>query len=363
MGTVGLASYQFGTQPFTLAPAKLFPSGVSLPPAGDVQTTASIEQRTPVEIYQVHDNEIRFPSKNLEQSQIEVLQKEIAGLRRRLIALSEQNANYSRRISELEKQASIGSSAQTGDRTENTGPAIEPVPGVIKTDVQPPSRPHSEIVIDPSSTVPLGAKSEQEVAGSIAATPDEDPQTRQQPSRVVALDQKTEATASKGAPVEISPEPVRIVTLPQETDEQVTTGSIPDPAQDPASDTFDLSPAQTVQAPTIVTPSEPSGRVNGQIKRSDFGAVIGHYSSTAAAAKAWADFKSQNDERMRDLRPLLLERQIAEGGISLLVGPFGNAADAAIACLQLLETTELCHPAVYAGDSLVTAAEFRDTAL
>jgi hypothetical protein len=45
-----------------------------------------------------------------------------------------------------------------------------------------------------------------------------------------------------------------------------------------------------------------------------------------------------------------------------MIGPFANAADAAVACLRLLDTTELCRPAIYAGDPLVTAAEFRDNA-
>ncbi|MES0881964.1 hypothetical protein [Roseibium sp. SCP14] len=363
MGTVGLASYQFGTQPLTQNSARLIPSGLPLPPAGDIETTASIGRETPVEIYQIQDNEIRYPSKDLEQSQIEVLQREIAGLRRRLIALSEQNISYSRRISELEKQVSITGPAQTESLTESVDPTIEPVPGVIKTEIQPPSRPQSELVIDPAPSGSPTAENAKKVSDTIAEMSEPDLQTRSHPPRVVALDQKAEVSTPTEPPFQASREPVRIVTLPQGTDEPVTTGSIPAPTQAPTLEGFDQAPTQTVLAPTVVTPSEPSGRVNGQIKRSDFGAVIGHFSTTAGAAKAWADFKSQNEERMRDLRPLLLERQVAEGGVSLLIGPFGNAADAAIACFQLLETTELCHPAVYAGDSLVTAAEFRDTAL
>ena len=42
-------------------------------------------------------------------------------------------------------------------------------------------------------------------------------------------------------------------------------------------------------------------------------------------------FKTQNVERMRDLRPLLMPRQTDEGGVALMVGPFANAADAAVA--------------------------------
>ncbi|MEM9635979.1 MAG: hypothetical protein AAGA50_31995, partial [Pseudomonadota bacterium] len=239
----------------------------------------------------------------------------------------------------------------------------EPVPGVIKTDTQPPSRPQSGVAIDPTLTDVSIADNRKEVSGATSAMPEMDVKSGQTSPRVVALGQNTTTPEVAKPAVEVSREPVRIVTLPQDTDEPVTTGSVPAATQEPSLDIFDQEPTQTIETPTIVTPSEPSGRVNGQIKRSDFGAVIGHFSSTAAAAKAWADFKSQNEERMRDLRPLLLERQVAEGGISLLIGPFGNAADAAIACLQLLDTTELCHPAVYAGDSLVTAAEFRDTAL
>ena len=87
-----------------------------------------------------------------------------------------------------------------------------------------------------------------------------------------------------------------------------------------------------------------------------------HSTGTLYLYKSHADFKNQNAERMRDLRPLLMQRNTPQGGIALMVGPFANAADAAVACLHLLDVTELCHPTLFAGNPLVTAAEFRDTA-
>jgi len=64
---------------------------------------------------------------------------------------------------------------------------------------------------------------------------------------------------------------------------------------------------------------------------------------------------------MRDLRPLIKSSD-ARDGVSLLVGPFGNAADAAAACYYLLNVTDLCQPALFAGTPMVTASEFPKTA-
>jgi hypothetical protein len=378
MGTVGIASIQFSGNSNEMensSSSEMRASGVALPPAGDIETTASIGtrgQRPSVGIMNLRDNRANQASTELNQSQIEVMQREIVGLRRRLMDLSEQNRFYSKRIAALEKEVAVSKlsgltgSARAGASVKNK--AAEPASGVVRTNSNPamtgPVVAHS-IASNPPITISGGPE-----AMDTTVSPSQQMPTT--PPRLISIYQDKR---SINPGVEISSdtrEPIRIVTLRQpetdtEADEQpVVTGSIPTATADTLPEVFDTTPTRTTLEPKVITPSNAVGRLRGgsdsQIKRSDFGAVIGHYRSTASAAKAWADFKEQNEERMRDLRPLLLERQGPEGGISLLVGPFGNAADAAVACLHLLDVTNLCHPALYAGDPLITAAKFRDSA-
>ncbi|MCV0426082.1 MAG: hypothetical protein K5905_11460 [Roseibium sp.] len=383
MGTVGLASYQFGTQssPSSTATVRLLPSGLALPPAGDVETTASIARSSPIGIMQLRNNSGADHTPGIEQSQIEVLQREIVGLRRRLSALSEQNLNYSRRISILEKQVALAARPGGKEKPNLQKTETQPAPGVVVNELTPPSTtqaPASKSAIPqieaemkrPSG--PAAAQHEIDRDQAAETQPEKTVEVNASPrpvSRNITLTRSPEYMPSASEPQTIpgidTKEPVRIVALPKPSNEPLATGSIPNPNGDGEPGTFRATPTRTVAEPKIITPSEPVGRlrsgVESQIKRSDFGAVIGHYKSTASAAKAWADFKDQNEDRMRDLRPLLLERKVPEGGVALLVGPFGNAADAAIACARLLDVAEFCRPALYTGDPLVTTAEFRDT--
>lgn len=344
MGTVGLASYQFGTR--AVPSPRFSATDLPLPPAGDVTTTASIgsaSRSLPVEIMQMPRPGSSASDADLAESQIEVLQREIVALRRRLSALSEQNLGYSRRIAALEQQLTPIKPSETGRDSSAAGrPPREPDPGAIITE------PAAEF-IPPIARIPPV------------------PVSKMQPS--ADSHQNSQPAGPASGPTAEAQEPVRIVELPAPDGEPMATGAIPlqGGGSEQSPEAFDATPTSTITKPEIISPSSPAGRLHGssgesQLKRSDFGAVIGHYSTSAAAAKAWADFKDQNEERMRDLRPLLLERKVPEGGIALMVGPFANAADAARACLHLLDVAELCQPAIYAGDPLIAAAKFRDSA-
>lgn len=387
MGTVGLASYQFSNAPQQFTPKFDFPSGLTLPPMGGVATTASISTSSgkgvPIEVMQLPDGGKDAPLPALSQSQIEVLQKEIVGLRRRLGALAEQNVAYSRRIAALEKEAARSKSSSSDTTIGSNGEPAEPGPGVIRTEAAksnpktslPVPHPSPKMRVEVNQQVPATSAAQAQTVRK-DASPQRMPETSKAPPRMVSMQAGTKASNAPSQKFNPS-EPVRIVDLPRVNlpaagEAPQATGSIPltveenTPSSQATTDAFDATPTQTTSRPVVVTPSSPAGRLRGggdsKLKRSDFGAIIGHYSSTAAAAKAWADFKNQNVERMRDLRPLLMERTTPQGGIALMVGPFANAADAAVACLQLLDVTELCHPALFAGEPLVTAAEFRDTA-
>lgn len=385
MGTVGLASYQFSTANSQFAPKFDFPAGLPLPSVGNVGSTASIATSSgkgmPIEVMQVPEDGEQGALPNLSQSQIEVLQKEIVGLRRRLGALAEQNLTYSRRIAALEKEAAFSKLSSSHNLATANAPPAEPGPGVVRTKAaseasgKPLPVPQAAPRLKVEAPAPANSMKDGQAVqkGPSSKTLAEPPKA---PPRLISLQSATVPAAAPSAGFNPA-DPVRIVDmpkvdLPQTSDAPRSTGSIPLAVEESAPPatatpgTFDATPTRTTDGPKVITPSTPSGRLrsggDSKLKRSDFGAIIGHYSSTAAAAKAWADFKNQNVERMRDLRPLLMERNTPQGGIALLVGPFANAADAAVACLHLLDVTELCHPALFAGAPLVTAAEFRDTA-
>lgn len=391
MGTVGLASYQFGDSHRGFPPSGS--GGLLLPPPGAIETTASINASSghglPVEVMRLPRADDQNVDNDLSQSQIDVLQREIVGLRRRLIALSEQNIAYSRRIAALEREVSLTRQSSTGQPDNMSETPAKPGPGTVSSEATPDkpgpqSAAQGVVTSAPVTAQAPAAKPGPKSQSAVFAPPQQKaaletaPEVQQSPPRLISLERNTPASPREDSDPN---EPVRIVSvqpavlpeialpevvLPEAGPAPQATGSIPANAAQTLPDNFE--PTQTSPRPNVVTPSNPAGRLRGggggdsQLKRSDFGAIIGHYETTAAAAKAWADFKNQNVERMRDLRPLLMQRTGTEGGIALMLGPFANAADAATACLQLLDVTELCRPALYAGDPLVAASEFRDTA-
>ncbi len=368
MGTIGLASYQFGSRPFTpFMDNRTLPVGIPLAAGAPIETTASINRDAAIAIAAVPSSVGETENgQNLQQSQIEVLQREVVGLRRRLSALTEQNRVYSSRIAALEQEVALAKLASSARAKTMAEQPVAPRPGKIVTE-----SPGAEPAAKPVAGDPMASPVKQAQPWNAAnkAPPAQGPET----------EDPRAATPEQGAGVRLMPppqtlpapeisetEPVRIVSPTSGDTSSLTTASIPDTLAETLPE-FDSTPTRTALAPRVISPSAPAGQIRGtgsegQIRRSDFGAVIGHYRSRAGAAKAWADFKEQNEERMRDLRPLLMEKQTEEGGIALMIGPFANAADASLACLHLLAVTELCRPALYAGDPLVTAAEFRDSA-
>ncbi len=368
MGTIGLASYQFASPPFTpFTDSRTLPAGIPLAAGSPIETTASINREAAIAIAAVPSSAGEIENgQDLQQSQIEVLQREVVGLRRRLSALSEQNRVYSSRIAALEQEVALAKLASSAREKIQAEQSVAPQPGKIVTE-----RPASEAMAKPAAREPM--------AGPLTPSQPRTATNQIHADKGPEADKPREATPEKSAGVRLLPppqtlpapentetEPVRIVSPTTGDTSSLTTASIPDTPAETLPE-FDSTPTRTGLAPRVISPSAPSGQIRGtggdsQIRRSDFGAIIGHYRSRAGAAKAWADFKEQNEERMRDLRPLLMEKQTEEGGIALMIGPFANAADASLACLHLLAVTELCRPALYAGDPLVTAAEFRDSA-
>lgn len=359
MGTVALASYQFGnTATGFLSPGARI-AGLPLPPTGDVRSTGSVDSAAyrEIEVLRAPDGSAPFQVTTLEQSQIEVLQEQIVRLRRRISTLSEQNAAYSRRISSLEEE--IGTADQVAFDRRNVITDLSNRNPDVQAD------PPELAAADAAANGPTTPLPKPERLAALETIAPEDPGSASTGTKKTANPRRiTIHSGQQSAPPQVEPaptEPVRIVELPVAAGEPVSTGSIPPAANLSGPDNFDSTPTQTRAQPQIIAPTEATGRLRGGgqslLKRSDFGAVVGYYPTVAEASKAWGNFKEQNEERMEGLRPLILERA-PTGDMALLVGPFGNAADAATACYRLLEVTELCQPSLYAGSPLVTTANF-----
>lgn len=341
--TIGLSSFQFAR--VENGSGSLVSSGLVLPPGGDVDTTASIGGSGQIGLMPAVNGRIVTAEDELKASELETLRKEIVGLRRRLGALSEQNMAYSRRISALEEQLEAGGALiAAGDTPPVSRP--QPAPGNVRA----PSE--SQPMRSPAQTAGPAPISGNETASSVQQRIEAVPAPEIRPeiyenvrkqlshSGQMALSELRNVKAPEG-----EYPPVRIVELPSAATDPVTTGSIA-PTETPAEQ----------ELPTIIEPSRPVGRSGGAgrslIQHTDFGVVVGRYKSIEDAGKAWLRFQEQNEERMRGLRPIVSRSDMDSGAIDLLVGPFGNAADAAVACLRLLEVTGTCHPALFAGEPL-----------
>lgn len=306
-GSVGFASVQFSNGPITFD-ERYMVSGIPLPDAGPIQSTASVGERYGVEVLPASaaGNSTELAS------HLETLQLQVVAMRRRLETLSEQNRVYSTRIAALE-----------ADLRTNSGIAV--------AQRQP---------FDQTMTV--------KDAVDIEAVPA--PAMKQTAKAKVAPKQIPHPQAEKiDAPFVLDETPVRLVKLPSASNAPIITGSInPHDAK-----------AKPDNKPRIILPSQPVGRLSGNgasaLKSSTFGAVIGTYKTREDAMVAWTRFQEQNEERMRDLEPLLAEEGGNNPAVNLLVGPFGNAADAAVACLRLLEVNDKCHPALYSGMALTAS--------
>ena len=333
-GAVGLAAYHFGAPGASVVPSY---AGIRLPPAGPVTSTASIGlngQDVSVGVMESRNGHMITAETQINEGQIQTLQREIVSLRRRLSMLSEQNLSYSKRIASLEKhvEQQAMDAAPEIQQTQPSSAVADPQPA------PPPATPRP----DETASKQTERAASPQVTSDIEVLPA--PETRK-PVRIRTL-REIQAAQRLAEAAERVHEPVRIVELPAADDATIATGSIPE-TQAP-----EIEPEPT-QAPMMIRPSAPAGRTTGggkvSIGRSDFGAVIGRYEDEQAAAKAWAVIKEQNSERMTDLRPVMTNSEMAEGQIELLVGPFANAADAAVACFRLLDISETCHPSLFVG--------------
>ncbi len=327
-GSIGFSSFQFSHDGFTIDVAGL--QRTVLPPSGDVDSTASIGgngRNGSIALMPTSNGRILTEDDQIKAGELETLRREIVALRRRLSALTEQNISYSRRIAALEQKQvlEVGGGSNT--------PKPQPVPSQAKPDMAG------------NLETPTTAPSVQRRIEAVPA-PETQPELYNTVKRQLSHSgQNALADLRNVEAPERDYQPVRLVELPTKSDELITTGSIA-PAETP----------EPLKKPSLIQPSQPVGRSSGagqsMIQHSDFGVIVGQYATMTEAGEAWLRFSEQNEERMRGLRPIVSASELNGGGYNLLAGPFGNAADAAVACLRLLEITGTCHPALFIGDEL-----------
>ena len=329
MGSVGLASYIFGGESHQVQTVRIAPAALPLPPAGDVESTASISQPGPEDIevfrleYPGHEN----GAPAADPRKLNALKDEMSSLNRRLETILDQNRTYAERIAMLEAELS-------DDGLRNQLAELDTTPtasGAAGNDYRP-APPQGIVTMRAPASTPSSPRADAAAQLPVPAVKPEMPAYR-----VVALGQ-----------------PDQPIPLSQDYSDPVITGAV----------NATSTPGTTANDPElpVLGPSAPSGRMgNGGesiINRTDFGALIGEYADETAALKAWAHFKEQNTGRMQDLEPLFRPHEDDGEAGTLMAGPFANAADAAVACSYLIALPVSCQPVLYTGTPLVAARGF-----
>lgn len=337
-GSMGFAAYYFGSGAGNFNTY----AGMRIPPPGTVSTTASIG-RDSIEV---------FPSKYSHDAQdsarVSALRDELATLRMRLTALAQQNERYSARLAALEDQSNasvapgLAKAAETGSASGAPQQAAPPLPA-SSMDQENGPLPQASPAPDQANKIPAVRKVEtlpapETMEGAAIFRRGNPEQTT--PAVTPVAGQAQQVSAAKVEPVRFA---ASSPALPPIDDSPVVTGSIPE--QDVPE-----------PKPVLVTPGRAAGRVSSAegtaVRRSDFAAVVGHFKDEAAAREAWKNFQYQNADRMRGMQARVMASELNPGELDLLLGPFANAADAAVACLKLLDISGACRPAFFSGTDL-----------
>ncbi|WP_349360553.1 SPOR domain-containing protein [Stappia sp.] len=289
-----------------------------LPPNGDVTTTASISPRAEdaIEVFPSSGGIEAAQARRQLQGEMEVLRREVAALKRTVSVLRE-------RKDRLVADGSPGSSGIDETRVPRTkddfngrvDAAVEAIAGKPKP---------VETMPAPAQTQPARHEAPTRAAAPSAQEPVTEsgiPETLRQPVRIVAL---------PGTPA-----PEAVASIPEET-----AGGVP----------VDDAPAEA-----RLSPAPPAGTISGaagsRIERSDFGLDLGVFADAESAEARWAEIRDGDAA----LPPEIGIRQIEEpesGQIRLIAGPFANAADAAIACVQLAVRDMTCTPVLFPQDTV-----------
>lgn len=301
---VGLASVFLSSG--TPVPGDRF-AGRTLPPTGDVGTTASIPANR-IEVYPSSGGVEGEQARRQLKAEMETLRREVAELRRAMAMLHDQRA--------AERRARI----EGGDETAaDQGPEFSrDVDAAVDALAGPPK---------PVETLPA-PQARTPASGNPEAT-------APPPVRAASGDQRLIEEALPDA----LRSPVRIVAMPG-TGEPARVASIPKAAAapEPASQTAPLL-SVTGAAGQIAADS------TDRIERTDFAIDLGTHASDKAALDAWAELLKTQQHLPASLTTRVVEE--TDGRVRLFAGPYPNAADAAAACVYLGSGAITCKPSVF----------------
>lgn len=326
---------------------------VTLPPSGDVSSTASIDGLSPLDVglYPSAGGSDAADEHRRIWLDIAALKREVATLKHALAALRDEFRDRA----ETRAGAIPGTPGNTiskpGDGT--TAPEDVEITGSV------PAAPAAAALPAPVARLGdriltaverlVGPASKVETLPAPALTPAPDGRKRETAAAAPASKEKSEAPRPEAngpdapgpkAP-ETAPAPLRIVLPPQGSAPPSSTASIGDRAG---------APDDTPQRYALPV-TRAAGRVasiSGQrISRTDFAVDLGSYGSLAAAEAAWSGLTGKYPKLLSGVRRRILDDAPAKGGTRLTAGPFPNAADAAGACVFLTAEEFPCKPTVF----------------
>lgn len=328
---------------------------VTLPPSGDVSSTASIKGVSPLDVglYPSAGGSDAADEHRRIWRDIVALKREVGTLKHALAALRDdlqprpapQASNTppapyvsptapqaKARAFAQDEQTTAGKNAESTESIPETPPvrAALPVPVTrlgdrILATVERLVGPASKVVTLPAPALPHKPEGKPAEAPVAAAPVAEAP---------------VAAPAAKVIPVP-PPAPVRIVLPPQDSIAPSSTASISGSAGE-SDDTPQRYALPVTRAAGRVA------SISGQrISRTDFAVDLGTYGSLAAAEAAWSGLTEKYPELLSGVRRRILDDAADTDGTRLTAGPFPNAADAAGACVFLTAEEFPCKPTVF----------------
>lgn len=147
------------------------------------------------------------------------------------------------------------------------------------------------------------------------------------------------STASVSAGVALDAAPASPPSLPVASAPATTPAATPSPP----------IPDATI-APTVPQPPEP------KTAKRDFGVDLGGGATISTLRNSWDRIRRNHASLLDGLRPLIAVRDGRGGQVELrlVVGPIGNAADAARLCASLAATGLSCQPTMFEGQRLAS---------
>nr|WP_245153057.1 SPOR domain-containing protein [Stappia taiwanensis] len=321
---------------------------VTLPPSGDVSSTASIKGVSPLDVglYPSAGGSDAADEHRRIWLDITALKREVGTLKHALASLrddlqlrpvSQASKTLPAAPTAKERTSAPDARATTPKTPATTGsvptePAVAALPAPVArfgdrilAAVERLVGPAGKVATLPAPALPQKPEGKPAEAPSVAAS-------------VAAA--SVAAPAAKVIPVP-PPAPVRIVLPPQDSTPPSSTASI-----GPSASETDDTP-QRYALPVTRAAGRVASISGERISRTDFAVDLGAYGSLAAAEAAWSGLTGKYPKLLSGVRRRILDEAADTGGTRLTAGPFPNAADAAGACVFLTAEEFPCKPTVF----------------